>query len=467
MKQSLRVLLVPDYVHWVTGTIAKAIVRFNPWIEGTIVSGQVLDVVLEQHPEMMSQFDLVHFVCPYASKQWLPRFQKIMPCVTSHHHVTQWELVKHNLEGDMVVVGSDEWGADLKQRGFPADRVARVPYGVDATRFTPPSPKDRSEVRRELKIPDDSIVVGFFGKQSSNDDDRKGIGVFSEAIVNLSREMPKLTAFIIGPGWQDFVESLRGKGIHCVWLPFIRDNEGLARMYGALDFYWVTAKVEGGPVTLLEAMSSEVCCISTPVGLARDLVEDGTNAMMVPIGDAAGFVQRTAELASKEDKRKRLGCNARVTILQKMHVGVAVRQFLDVYRRAFEVFALRNPNAVTPRMASLDFDQMAKQWKDEVDISTVAVKKHKVERVPLKGFSPSIQKQISLLENLDWAEALVLQNQRATALKMICQEWASHPFSSLPSRRLLRLFLPLSFVTRMVKWKHSVQGLGRPRTLPD
>jgi hypothetical protein len=33
----LRVLLVPDSIYWVTGTIAKSIARFNQWIEATVV----------------------------------------------------------------------------------------------------------------------------------------------------------------------------------------------------------------------------------------------------------------------------------------------------------------------------------------------------------------------------------------------------------------------------------------------
>ena len=38
-KVCLRVLFVPDYVDWITGTIARNIAQFNPWIEATIASG--------------------------------------------------------------------------------------------------------------------------------------------------------------------------------------------------------------------------------------------------------------------------------------------------------------------------------------------------------------------------------------------------------------------------------------------
>ena len=60
-------------------------------------------------------------------------------------------------------------------------------------------------------------------------------------------------------------------------------------MYQALDFYWVTARVEGGPVTLLEAMSAEVCCLTTAVGLAREIVNDGENAVLLPFNDPESF----------------------------------------------------------------------------------------------------------------------------------------------------------------------------------
>src|SRR3989442_108029 len=300
----LRVLLVPDSVYWVTGTIAKLIARFNPWIEATIASGPVIDTILTEHPEWMRNFDLVHFVCPYASKQWLPRFRDLVPCVTSHHHVTDWELVKHNLDGDAIVVGSPEWAEDLRVRGADNSRVFCVPYGVDAEKFTPPTGAERAAVRAKLRIAPHATVVGFFGKNSSNDDDRKGIDVFTKAILDLKQRIPNIAVLIIGPGWQELIGSFRSSGLQCIWFPFIGELHGLVEMYHALDFYWVTARVEGGPVTLLEAMSSEVCCLTTTVGIAREIVRNGQNAVLLPFNDPEVFVARTAWLVQATAERK-------------------------------------------------------------------------------------------------------------------------------------------------------------------
>src|SRR6476661_7810126 len=150
-RPRLRVLLVPDSIHWITGTIAKSIVAHNPWLDGTIISGPVLDIVAREHPDLFESFDVVHFVCPYASRSWLPRLRDRIPVVTSHHHVSDdWSTQRHNLDGDAIVAGSSQWAADAVKRGAAPDRVVAVPYGVDASRFVPPTPAQATASRESL-----------------------------------------------------------------------------------------------------------------------------------------------------------------------------------------------------------------------------------------------------------------------------------------------------------------------------
>lgn len=437
---------MPDSTYWVTGTIAKSIARFNPWIEATIASGPVVDTILAEQPELMRNFDLVHFICPYASKSWLPRFRDHVPCVTSHHHVTDWELIKHNLEGDAIVVGSPEWAEDLRARGGDLSRVFCVPYGVDAERFTPATEAQRVAIRAKLKISPAAIVVGFFGKHSSNDDDRKGIDVFTKAILGLKQRLSRLTVLIVGPGWKDLVQSLNSAEVQCIWLPFIVSLADLAEMYHALDFYWVTARVEGGPVPLLEAMSSEVCCLTTAVGIAREIVRDGENAILLPFNDVNSFVERTFLLAGDASERQRIGRNGRQTILREMHVGLTSQGVRDVYAKAFEQHNLRRQCA-----AQFDIAAMAASARGANDATA-----DKSDFIPLHGFPVKLHARVRMLETLTWAEHLILYHQqRAVALRLILGEWLRHPVSQLPPRVLLRRFLPTAMVARVVKLKNS------------
>ena len=110
-------------------------------------------------------------------------------------------------------------------------------------------------------------------------------------------------------------------------------------MYQALDFYWVTARVEGGPVTLLEAMSTGLCCITTPVGLARDIVESGVNAIVVGFDDANAFARPNASVrAPRAPSAHAIGARARETILDTMDVPVTSQGVHKAYDVALAQF---------------------------------------------------------------------------------------------------------------------------------
>jgi len=444
-SKRLRVLFVPDSVHWVTGTIAKSIARFNPWIEATIASGPVIDTIFGEQPELMNNFDLVHFTCPYASREWLPRLRELMPCVTSHHHTSDWDLLKHNIDGDAIIVGSPEWSQDLAKRGGDISKVFWVPYGVDAEVFTPVGTARRESIRQMMGIASDVTTVGFFGKNSSNEYDRKGIDVFTAAILSLNKKLSRLAVVIVGPGWQELVGSLTRAGVDCHWFPFVKDSIALAEKYRALDFYWVTSRVEGGPVTLLEAMSTEVCCLTTPVGLAREIVEDGRNAMLLPFNDAEAFTESTAALALDELARQRLARRGRQTILERMHVGLTATGVVKAYAAAFENFARR-----LDRKIQLDILAIATITRAATEPGN---------EVPLNGLPPALKQRVRMLESLAFSENLILyHNQRSVGIRMILREWMANPLSLMPPRVMLRRFLPNAIVTRLVK----VRNRSRP-----
>ena len=427
MTGRLRVLLVPDSIYWVTGTIAKSIADANPWIDATIVSGPLLEDIFGSADDIGRRFDLVHFICPYSSRAWLGPLSTRVPVVTSHHHVTSWDLIRHNVDGDAIIAGSLEWVHDLEQRGADTSRVFRVPYGVDVTLFRPGTPPEREAMREKLGLNARGPVVGFFAKRASNDDDRKGTDVFAAAISLLNQGIAGIGVVIVGPGWQDLVQRFRNEGINCSWVPFIEDSNDVPPLSHALDFYWVTARVEGGPVPLLEAMSSEVCCLTTPVGLAKEVVRDGVNAMMLPMNDPRVFAETTKTLWSEPDRRRAMGRAARGTMIAEMRQDEMAKLVQPAYERARENFARRNqPCANTPVKESL---------------------------------SVAERRKVDLLESLAWSENLILyQNQKGAAFKLIAKAWMKNPLSPRPARVFLRRFLPRPVVDTVVRARRAIRG---------
>ena len=425
----LRVLLVPDSTHWVLGTIAKSIATANP-IDFTIVSGPLLGDLFENADAISQRFDLVHFLCPYASREWLPRLADKMPVVTSHHHVTSWDIIRHNIDGDAIVAGSQEWVRDLETRGADMSRVFCVPYGVDVELFAPPSGDDRRRSREALGLTGAGPVVGFFAKRASNDDDRKGTDVFVDAMLRLNERDKGAAALIVGPGWQELVKLFRARGIRTAWIPFAADTSRLPPLYHAADFYWVTSRVEGGPVPLLEAMSTGVCCLSTPVGLALEVIDDGENAVLLPMNDAAAFVDATITLWSDRERMRMMGNAARKKMVSTMRAQDVATLVQPAYDRAMQVFSSRieGRSRLNPTSAR-------------------------------KGLDASELRKVSMLEDLSWAENLVLyQSEHGAALKLIVKAWAENPLSPMPVRVFLRRFLPERITRGVVVTKRKLQG---------
>jgi glycosyltransferase involved in cell wall biosynthesis len=445
-NRRLRVLFVPDALQWVLGTISMNTVRANPWIDGTVISAPVLEWLVTKDPEIFNRVDLVHFQCPYASARWMPELRERLPCVTSHHHVTHWEAIKHNLEGDAIVTGSKEWIDDLQRRGAQMDRVFAVPYGVDADCFVPPTPAARTAIRERLGIADSALVVGFFAKKGSNDDDRKGTDVFAEALRLLHAKVPSVVAIIVGPGWQEMVKGFEREGIRCLWFPFIRDNAHLVPMYQALDTYWVTARVEGGPVPLLEAMSVGICCVTTPVGLAREVCVDRANALMVPFNSPAVVVARTLELITDRPTRERLGEAARATILRSMHIRITLARVAEVYARAFETFRERTGSTVQPGVTHRHGAGLR---------GTIGT------GVPRAAVPGNLLDAVAHHEELAWAESLISHGQWKHALTRLGREMTRHPTAGEPWRILLRHALPRRLVSLLVAVKGRAKGISR------
>jgi glycosyltransferase involved in cell wall biosynthesis len=419
-----RVLLVPDSIHWVLGTIAKSIAKANPWMDPTIISGNVLAEVFAGPDAIADRFDLVHFLCPYTSRHWLQPLRSRVPVVTSHHHVTSWDLVRHNIDGDAIVAGSLEWVHDLEARGADMSRVFRVPYGVDVNQFVPPTSAQRHAARARLGFSGSGPVIGFFAKRSSNDDDRKGTDVFVDAMMRLHEKLPDASTLIVGPGWHDLARKFAASGIDCVWLPFVEDVRDLPELYHALDFYWITSRIEGGPVPLLEAMSSQVCCLSTNVGLAREVVSDGVNAMSLPMNAPAAFADVTVQLWNDPSGREAMGLAARETMRSEMDAEKTARLVTTAYARAREVFVARNPLSPERQARRLGSREL---------------------------------KRVRMLEDLAWAEHLVLyQDQHGAALRFIARAWKENPLSLLPARVLLRRFLPAPLTRRVVSLKQKL-----------
>ncbi|WP_454062492.1 glycosyltransferase family 4 protein [Candidatus Nitrospira salsa] len=341
-RACLRVLLVVDSMYWTIGHFAHQVTKKNPRLEAVICSQYVIRQYTKRYRSFPLSFDLVHFLNTKTMKPFCGR----LPVVTTLHHIDASTNVKYLEDCDAVMTVSGQWYQYLIDLGISSQRLGVVPFAVDCETFHPGSRDERRHLRHELKFAEDAFVIGFSGRRTSDNDGRKGTDCLLESLKNMRQAYPHLATLIIGPGWEDLEGRLQAEGIMAVHIPYQLDHYEIARMYRALDVYWVTSRIEGGPVPLLEAMASGIPCVSTPVGAVLDIVKDQRNGFVVPFDSPDEFVRTTLTLAANREFSLRIGQEARATMMQERSWSQTQVRLARLYEIAIENFRVNQSRTV-------------------------------------------------------------------------------------------------------------------------
>lgn len=247
------------------------------------------------------------------------------------------QLERHWRRVRRFVVPNTRTLRDVLDCGVDARLVSVIPNGVNTRLFQPcPGAEHRAEVRRRLGLPADAFVVGSF--QRDEDDAGqpklvKGPDVLIEALAAVHRQAP-IHALLTGPARRYVTRGLEDRGV-----PFTHVTQDalgdMPRMYHALDAYCVSSREEGGPAPLRESMASGVPVVSTRVGLAIDMIEDGRNGFVVDVEDAAALARGLLQLVEDTGLRRRLASAALDTVQALDFSVIAARLRQEVYSEAF------------------------------------------------------------------------------------------------------------------------------------
>ena len=243
------------------------------------------------------------------------------------------EAISH---AGMVVCHSMVGMGTLLQEGVDPSKLVNIPHGIDTKLFRPPTPGERSLMRRELDIPETAYCIGSFQKDGEGQGAGmspkwvKGPDVFLDVISRL-RHRHELCVLLTGPA-RGYVKA----GLDQMGVPYrhvyLEDYRDVARHFWALDAYVIASRDEGGPMALLESMASGVPLISTRVGMCIDLIEDGRNAFLADVDDAERLADRAAEIREDDDGRQTLIKGGLSTAQRHTWAEIAWRYSEEVYR---------------------------------------------------------------------------------------------------------------------------------------
>ena len=219
-----------------------------------------------------------------------------------------------------------------KAKAFVDRDIHLIPNGIDTDLFK--FLEKNNTLAETLHIqPSTSNVIGFVGELRK----KKGMGPILSAYAQVNKKYPS-TLLIVGEVRQgddintfnDF--QLSNPGAKIIVTGHISHND-LPAYYSLIDIFVHPSLRDGMPNAILEAMACEKAVIATPVGGARDILEDGVNAAIVNVNDQDMLEEKIIELLGDHQKRQVIGTNARKTITSKFTLEKELQANLDVYKK--------------------------------------------------------------------------------------------------------------------------------------
>ena len=218
---------------------------------------------------------------------------------------------------------SSEIVADLRNVGFPEDRIVRIPNGLPKEAFTPVSAANRLELRTELGLPEDHILVLYAGRFARY----KGVLDLAEAWLHLAAPQATSLVLVGGPAIDDPVD-----------IPYMADvikiawTDRVADYLRACDIYAHPSHADGMPNAVLEAMAAGLAVVATRVAAVPEMIVDGETGLLVDIGDVTAIRDAIARLIQDAPLRLRLGAAAATRANETYQIAAVVDAIEAAYR---------------------------------------------------------------------------------------------------------------------------------------
>ena len=199
--------------------------------------------------------------------------------------------------------------------------------GIDLEKFDPDS-KERKNLRHQLKIAEDAIVVGFAGRITLQKDPLTLIKAFKEVVVI----QPKAILLMVGNGdmKEGAIELAKALEIEKS-IVFENFRADIADVLFSSDIYCLPSLWEGFPIGLLEAMAMRKAVIATKVDGSSEIIQHNKNGILVEPQNIQMLANALLDLISDKNLRTQLGAEARQTIAKDFDVCKMTRKIENVY----------------------------------------------------------------------------------------------------------------------------------------
>ncbi|MBI4456214.1 MAG: glycosyltransferase family 4 protein [Acidobacteria bacterium] len=216
-------------------------------------------------------------------------------------------------------------------RGVPK---AVIYSGIDVTAF---KTADGSQFRKEWGILPQQLAVGMVSKLWEGKGHDVLLRAWKGVLENLQME-PKPVLLIVGEGHLEAalrsrMSQLRLQG-SVIFTGFRTD---IPAVTAAIDIAVLPSLFEGMGRVVLEAMAAGKPIVASNTGGIPDLVQHGTNGLLVEAGDPEALKRALLEVLSTPTLRRRLAEGSRVGVRREYTASYMVEQIHQFYEEVQSV----------------------------------------------------------------------------------------------------------------------------------
>jgi glycosyltransferase involved in cell wall biosynthesis len=238
------------------------------------------------------------------------------------------------LAGDRFLAISDVIRDEYIRGGVPRGKIDLVPNGIDTDLFRPVDAETKKALRAKLSLPDGPLFV-YTGKLNRG----KGLELLLEVWARIAPRKPAAHLCLVGSG------ELQALGCEEELRRYVTENrladsvtfagqvDHVHHYLQAADFFVIASEEESQCISLVEALACGLPSVATAAGGMVDIVEDGVNGTLVPVGDGGRLERAMLAFMEKPQEAEKLGVRGRETVLERYGMEKDVEDHMELFRK--------------------------------------------------------------------------------------------------------------------------------------
>jgi glycosyltransferase involved in cell wall biosynthesis len=241
-----------------------------------------------------------------------------------------------------IIYNSQTSAGQHEELGYRAEKRVIIPNGFDCQALRPDEAA-RQEVRAELGVSDDVVLVGLVARYHP----MKDHAGFLQAAGILARSQPKAKFVLAGTGvsskQSEIAEALRQNGLQDRVI-LLGERSDIPRLNNAFDIACsASAWGEGFSNSIGEAMACGIPCAVTDTGDSAYIV--GNSGLVAPPRESNALAYAIARLIDMgRAGRQQLGAKAR----KRIETEFSLPAIAQIYEELYLTHSLRSRSSVTP-----------------------------------------------------------------------------------------------------------------------